>query len=85
MASKKQLIDANDVYSLFDVNGMARLHVGDIDVIPRVDAVEVVRCKDCQHHEHYDTLLYCGHSRGLAGSVSPDDFCSCGERKYNGC
>lgn len=42
MEYKKQMIDANDVYSLFDVNGMARLHVGDIDVIPRADAVEVV-------------------------------------------
>ena len=37
-----RLIDANDVYALFDVNGFARLHVGDIDTIPRVDAVEVV-------------------------------------------
>ena len=41
MASKKRLIDANDVYKLFDKNGMARIHVGDIDTIPRVDAVEV--------------------------------------------
>ena len=40
-----------------------------------------VRCKDCKHHEHCDALLYCGHSRGLAGSVSPDDFCSYGERR----
>ena len=40
-----------------------------------------VRCKDCQHHEHYDALLYCGHIRGLAGSVAPDDFCSYGERR----
>lgn len=50
MANEKRLIDANDVYSLFDVKGMARLHVADIDVIPRVDAVEVVRCKDCKHY-----------------------------------
>ena len=37
------LIDVNDVYSLFDINGFARLHVADIDTIPRVDAVEVVQ------------------------------------------
>ena len=41
MASGKRLIDVNDVYSLFCKNGTARLHVGDIDMIPRVDAVEV--------------------------------------------
>ena len=40
-----------------------------------------VRCKDCKHHEHYDALLYCGHIRGLAGSVSPDGYCSYGERR----
>ena len=37
-----KLIDVNDVYKLFDKSGTARLHVGDIDTIPRVDAVEVV-------------------------------------------
>ena len=42
MAVEKRLIDANDVYALFDKSGTARLHVADIDLIPRVDAVEVV-------------------------------------------
>ena len=42
MANEKRLIDANDVYSLFDINGFARMHLSDIDTIPRVDAVEVV-------------------------------------------
>ena len=42
MEKGQRLIDANDVYALFDVSGTARLHVGDIDIIPRVDAVEVV-------------------------------------------
>lgn len=41
MATEKRLIDVNDVYKLFDKNGMARIHVADIDLIPRVDAVEV--------------------------------------------
>ena len=47
MINEKQLIDANDVYSLFDADGFAILHIADIDAIPRVDAVEVARCKDC--------------------------------------
>jgi hypothetical protein len=37
-----QLIDVNDVYSLFKPNGTATFHVADIDVIPRVDAAPVV-------------------------------------------
>ena len=52
-----------------------------IDDATTVDAVEVVRCKDCKHSECYDALLYCGHTRGLAGSVAPNNFCSYGERK----
>ena len=47
MTNKKQLIDINDVYSLFDVDGFASLHITDINAIQRVDAVEVARCKDC--------------------------------------
>ena len=43
MVAEKRLIDSNDVYSLFDKSGFARLHVSDIDTIPRVDAVEVER------------------------------------------
>ena len=42
MAAEKRLIAESDIYKLFDKTGFARLHVGDIDVIPRVDAVEVV-------------------------------------------
>lgn len=38
-----RLLDENDVYALFAPNGTARLHVADIDVLPRVDAVEVNR------------------------------------------
>lgn len=37
-----QLVNVNDVYALFQNNGTAKLHVADIDLIPRVDAVEVV-------------------------------------------
>jgi hypothetical protein len=51
---------------------------------PTVDAVEVVRCKDCKHREHYDALLYCGHIRGLAGCVKPEYFCPYGERRTDG-
>lgn len=54
---KTQLINVNDVYSLFDKSGIARLHVGDIDVIPRVDAVPVVRGRWILRHDGY----YCSN------------------------
>ena len=85
MEKEKRLIDANDVYSLFSQNGMARLHVADIDAIPRVDAVEVVRCKDCVNYcgfEHCKNGI-CDVDSVSKRAVYPDDFCSYGERKDN--
>ena len=78
-SSKKRLIDVNDIYSLFNQNGIARLHVSDIDTIPRVDAVEVVRCEDCKYLMFSDCYGECGE--GHMGIVSPDDFCSYGKKK----
>lgn len=46
-----------------------------------VDAVEVVRCRECKHcdPENY----HCDHPMGTAAPLrrKPDDFCSYGERK----
>ena len=50
---------------------------------PTVDAVEVVRCKDCKWSEDYLGVILCNYSRGLFGKVTDDDFCSRGERKDN--
>lgn len=47
-----RLLDENDVYALFAPNGTARLHVADIDELPRVDAVEVVHGRWVTHKEH---------------------------------
>lgn len=52
---------------------------------PAVDAVEVVRCRDCKHF--YDTHINPAYSCKRGGaqvwdvSFTPDDFCSYGERK----
>ena len=91
MTNKKLLIDPNDVYSLFGENGMARLHVADIDAIPRVDAVEVVRCKDCKYWAENKHGCECSyHSQkesedypAFAVEMLPNDFCSYGERAYD--
>ena len=45
------------------------------------DVVPVVRCKDCKHLMFSDCYGEC--SRGYMGIVSPDDYCSYGERKCN--
>ena len=85
MINEKRLIDVNDVYSLFDENGFARLHVTDIDSIPRVDAVEVVRCKDCIRRYDTDECPMCFLSGGRYYEFTQDDgFCDRGERKDNG-
>lgn len=46
---------------------------------PTVDAVEVVRCKGCIHHQKG----YCNHFGyyDYAPKVDDDDFCSYGERR----
>lgn len=54
--------------------------------IPTVDAVEVVRCKDCKHwnegigwcdqHSHYEEDEW--------NMFSADDFCSYGEKEADG-
>ena len=89
MANEKRLIDAHDVWS--DI--MMLPHNGDmisseeveqaIQDAPTVDAVEVVRCKDCKWLESgKDYEPYCNHWKsGLYAEVKPDDFCSYGERR----
>ena len=104
MANEKRLIDANALTDKVDESkynnphpqGMIRVnHRNEHDHFlrmildaPTVDAVEVVRCKDCKRcavqHNHI-TLRYqhfCTHRKGFP-EVSADDFCSYGERKDN--
>ena len=50
-----------------------------IDDATTVDAVPVVRCRDCKHLMFSDCYGECG--KGHMSIVSPDDFCSYGERK----
>lgn len=58
-----------------------------IDDAPTVDAVEVVRCKDCVFYketEDWDGSKYFAcHKRAavLIMQMKPDDFCSYGERR----
>ena len=87
MANEKRLIDANalaDNWFYTNDTGTKVVELLEIEQAPTVDAVEVVRCINCKHHEIFDNLPYCNHTRGLAGSVSPDGYCYLGEREDNG-
>lgn len=60
-----------------------------IELMPTVDAVEVVRCKDCAYFNAKNSLetqgiCMCGEKEmNYGGEFYPfsDDFCSYGERK----
>ena len=56
-----------------------------LDKSPTVDAVEVVRCKDCRHYDK--DALWCNKNSYAFGEEYhnwyADCFCSFGERKDN--
>ena len=63
----------------------------EIAKMPTVEAVEVVRCKDCKFCERDHTLdgggdeyYYCWHVVMEHGQARPNEFCCHGERKDNG-
>ena len=43
-----------------------------------VDAVPVVRCRDCKHHHYQNGIPYCDR---YYWGWKDDDFCSSGDRK----
>ena len=89
MENEKRLIDANALKSEFDwlksvVNESSKGEVMDvmqrIDNAPTVDAVEVVRCKDCKHYE-WNLFDGCHVCIRLSKYVKEDFFCSYGEKR----
>ena len=53
-----------------------------LEDMPTMDAVEIVRCKDCKHYEiHKPKVLENCERNGYIIPMKPDDFCSYGERK----
>ena len=55
-----------------------------LDAIPAADVVAVVRCRECKHCEAWKNR-YSGfeglNCNLLCADISPDDFCSYGERR----
>ena len=98
MENKKRLIDANALSNKVDeskhdnphTQGRIRVnHRNEHDHFlrmildePTVDAVEVVRCKECRHSEPRETYLRCVRFGFMSGhEVNPNGFCSYGERE----
>ena len=100
MANEKRLIDANALMEeahwviRSDGTRVFAIHAEDVDNAPTVDAVEVVRCEDCKHWLKAKELSPFGWCCqrvpdsayvGYRDRRFPEDFCSKGERKDNGC
>ena len=64
-----------------EVKGVGLILAETVDKAHTIDAVPVVRCRECKHcdPENY----HCDHPMGTAAPLrrKPDDFCSYGERK----
>ena len=48
--------------------------------IKPIDAVPVVRCRDCKYHEDTHVTGF-EHCQLISKTVRSDDFCSCGKLK----
>lgn len=88
MENNCRLIDASAVLKHFDGYGFGQECDAEIilDYItegaPTVDAIEVVRCKDCKHFVSPQGVPCCDEFMGLGfPNPSGDDFCSYGERR----
>ena len=97
MATEKRLVDVdvliagykvcveNDPYEYIP----PAMIVEDLEIQPLVDAVEVVRCRECKHYDNSEGIFWCYlNSKFYPGAMDwhsfPEDgFCSYGERKDN--
>ena len=88
--NNKRLIDANKLIDFIDVGHLrhpGELCYSEVDVAnillhaPTVDAVPVVRCRECKWWHEDDDVGHCDNPDGLDNYAKPDDFCSYGERK----
>lgn len=99
MENEKWLISAEPIYNGIALYLAENAYLNDtaqsalemvakwIREAPTVDAVEVVRCKDCKN---CDGVIYGGRCKywsspiaGITHFTSADDYCSYGERKDN--
>ena len=94
------MADLVDREAIKDAIGFMNLHflghgenksvLDSINEVPSVDAVPVVRCKDCKHYDNSEGIQWCHlNSKFYPGgmdwlSYPEDGFCCYGGRKDNG-
>lgn len=77
-----RLIDADKLSARLSRNATPYFTVSDIENAPTIDAVPVVRCKDCNHGMRcVDGYVRCSHPSGKSILMKSSDFCSYGKRK----
>lgn len=70
-----------------DTEHMVRAFIMTTEMIqdaPTIDAVPVVRCKDCKYYKPDEYEFGCECDSGLVYVKANDDFCSYGERRTGG-
>lgn len=86
---EQRLIDANKLdlrfeYGVYE-DGLLLVPFRDmrrsVDKAPTVDAVQVVRCRECKHSFDDILGLCCSHGPCVNCPVPDDFFCSYGERR----
>lgn len=80
LIDKDALWQAFDSESWYDNADRDEIVLPIVDSFPTVDAVCVVRCKDCKYYVSGPGDDWCDLARGLVCPM-PNDFCSRGERK----
>lgn len=88
MATERRLIDVDGLIDRIKQEPTDGMYTHEIiEAIteqPTVDAVEVVRCKDCKHcgceWDEDKEDMACSRTDGMT-FIKPNDFCSFGERR----
>ena len=82
VSNEKRLIDANALIKEANEDGAyGYVDAFQIANAPTVDAVEVIRCRECENHlssAFYPDMVFCTENRRY---MNPDGFCSYGYRK----
>lgn len=82
-ANEKRLIDYYYLAEKIECPGEPLVYWDDIEAAPTVDAVEVVRCRECKFRSSWmmnRNLKYICPESGMFPN-GENDFCSYGERK----
>ena len=87
LSTEKRLIDADAFLEKMKRTSRYFGVVFDVEDMPTVDAVEVVRCRECKHHYweqepcHGKSVHYCNLPHMSGVEVFKEFFCYYGERK----